>query len=787
MNGHASIDWYRRQPLFWWACLFAAGIMLEYYISGLLLASIIIIVLFGTVISFRGNPVLRVIFVMVVVCSFGILLLASNRNVPDSLIQKLADNEYKVMYTGKVSSLDSTRNGYQYAMTNPLRVYEKEISANPIQIWLPDYSHHIKPGDTLIAAGIFSRYPRARNPGEFDYRKYQSFNRLYFQFSVEYPWEMKILPCTTPNAGSWVAGIREQVHDLFQNALSAEGAAFADALILGNRDMIDENIIDTYSQLGVIHVMAVSGLHVGFVVLILLILSQIIPVNYRYRVMIVLIGLFFYAWLIDFRPSVFRASTMAGFFLLASAFERRYRTLNILGLAAIIILAIDPLQLFMLGFQLSFVAVLGIILIYERMSDILELKGIKIADMHPLVKYFAGMLLVSFAAFLATIPITAYHFRTIPVYGILVNILVIPAIGFIVINLFLVVLAGIIWSPAGEFLAALPDTLIRLLNISLTGLQQIGLGALQIPHFPWVWTILAYVCMVLFVLWKYAAAKRIFLYGSLLGINVLVFVYGNSTDTFRVTFFDVGQADAALIEAPDNVNILIDAGDQSLYSDSGKRVLIPYFQYQGIDHLDILVLSHPHADHIGGALSVLNALPVQEIWTINEVYNSDLYKQILATADNQGVTIRQITAGYDTTIGAMNIVTYFPLQGFTGDNINNHSIVQKFCYGENSVIFSGDIEVEIDEILYPFDSLLNAEIFKVPHHGSITSSSVKLLELVSPDHAVISVGKGNKFGHPSEIVLERYAQAGISAYLTQDHGAVIFETDGINWKRINWY
>ncbi|MBD3274695.1 MAG: DNA internalization-related competence protein ComEC/Rec2 [Candidatus Marinimicrobia bacterium] len=781
------LDWYRKRPLFWWAIFFSFGIIIQYFQSSAF--SILAVVITAMVLLaffIRSYDILLIILVLIITAGHGSFRLIQTHQTPNNLISQLSESEDKVMYSGTVISLDSTRNGYYYCMTEPYSIYQRQVSARPIQVWLPGLPKALGIGDKITATGVFSEYPRARNPGEFDYRNYQAFKQLYYQFSIEYPWEIKIIPANSASGDRWIEDIRNRVHSIFEHSLSPQSAAFADALILGSRDMVDENLIETYSDLGVIHVMAVSGLHVGFVVLILLIITQIIPIPHRVRVFIVIAGLIFYTWLVDFRPSVMRASTMAALFLIARAYEERSDGLNILGLAALVILFLNPLQLFMLGFQLSFVAVMGIILVYGRMEEVLESRGIQIQQMNPAVKWLAGIILVSLAAFLATIPITAYHFRTVPLYGILVNVLVIPAIGFIVMNLFLVLFAGIFWQPAGAFLAALPDQCIRILNIILEHLRAAGLGAIQIPQFGMEYIFLAYAVLIIFVLWKYSLTKRVALYGVLIGLNLAVLIVGKKTENIRVTFFDVGQADAALIEAPGDVNILVDAGNISLYTDSGTRVLVPYFRYRGIDHLNVAIMSHPHADHIGGLPAILNEIPVEEVWTIRQKYDSKLYKQIVDLAGDQGTPIRYVHAGFDTTIQGLRILTLFPTRNFHNENINNHSIVQKFLYGESSILFPGDMEVEIDEKLHPYNSYLKADLFKVPHHGSITSSSVDLLQLISPDYAVVSVGKNNKFRHPSEEVINRYEEMDIQTLLTRDHGAVIFESDGRGWERIRW-
>ena len=783
------MDWYRRRPLFWWALALILGILFATVIT----EQITLVMSIGSAVvaliglkNFSSLGGLYVALVILLLLLNGIFLATLHQVREHPILSDLAESDVKVHLTGTVMSVDSTRTGNYRSAVDLVALHDTKIKAQPFEVWLPRGSGAPEIGDTLQMLATIERYPLPRNPGQFNYRNYQQKRGRFFQGMIEYPWHLEIIPGFDTDLRESVLDIQDYIVQMFRSTMSQESADFASALILGKRDLLDETLVDTYSSMGVVHVMAVSGLHVGFVVLILLITARVFRLPFRYQVAFTMLGLFLYAALVDFRPSVVRASVMASVLLIAQVSEKRYDMLNLLGFAAIIILVFDPMQIYQLGFQLSFIAVLSIVTFYEKIEKWLNDHGLQISNLPTIGQYIAGLLIVSGAAFVGTAPITTYHFGILPLWGIIINLLVIPLIGVIVIGAFTVLISSVISMGLAGLYAEFPDLLIRLLNWILPTLHTHGVSAISLPHFHWLLVMIFYGVLVLSLLWRYQIARKISLFGTLIGLNILLLSYSGDTQSLRVTFFDVGQGDAALVEIPGHYTMLIDAGIRTTHGDRGKEVILPYLEYAGIRDIDVAVLSHPHNDHVGGFPAVLKKIRVQEIWDTRHSYSTQVMDEIRTLADSQKTKYRIVSAGFDTIIGTTKIHTFFPVSKHLNDNINDHSLVQRFSYGNTSVLFTGDIETDIDPFLVKYDSLLDADILKVPHHGSITSSSVDLLRSVSPEYAVVSVGYKNKFDHPSEHVLKRYSSFGIQTVLTRDVGAVIFESDGKNWRQIHW-
>jgi len=262
---------------------------------------------------------------------------------------------------------------------------------------------------------------------------------------------------------------------------------------------------------------------------------------------------------------------------------------------------------------------------------------------------------------------------------------------------------------------------------------------------------------------------------------IVIFIWGNifaSQDKLlKVTFLDVGQGDAAFIQFPDKRNMLIDGGD-------GRFDILPsYLWDEGIRRIDYLVLTHPHADHVTGLINVLSSFKVGEVWDSGQEFTSAEYEKFLRIIDDKKISYKIVRAGERLFIApGIGIDILHPQEKFLkggGSEPNNNSIVIRFFYKRVAFLFTGDIEEEAEEFLESkYGSQLHSTILKVPHQGSKTSSTLKFLEKVSPECAIISVSARNTFGHPNPEVLKRYQNLGIRVYRTDKEGAVIVTTDG---------
>ena len=244
--------------------------------------------------------------------------------------------------------------------------------------------------------------------------------------------------------------------------------------------------------------------------------------------------------------------------------------------------------------------------------------------------------------------------------------------------------------------------------------------------------------------------------------------------TIAVHFIDVGQADATLILTGDGKTMLIDTGDTGT-----KEELVSYIENHGVTTIDLLVLTHPHADHIGGAVAVLENFTVNEVLMPDAVTDTKIYENVLVAIDNEGCTLTVPSPKDSFSLGTAKITVLGPVKSYPKD-LNAMSLVLRLDYGTTSFLFTGDAEQGSEEdMLSAFSSSeFKADVLKVGHHGSSTSSSSAFLSAVSPTYAIISCGKGNDYGHPHTEVLTALTERGIALYRTDRDGSIVIESNG---------
>lgn len=244
-------------------------------------------------------------------------------------------------------------------------------------------------------------------------------------------------------------------------------------------------------------------------------------------------------------------------------------------------------------------------------------------------------------------------------------------------------------------------------------------------------------------------------------------------ENIRVKFIDVGQADSCLIVTSNKDAILIDAGESK-----GAEEIIPELQEEGITDIDLMILSHPHADHIGGAETLLNTYDVNEVVMCSYPATSKMFNSLLDTLDTKNILTTQAKIGLTYDIDGVKIEV-LAVDTVEKDN-NNSSIVCKVSYGDIDILFTGDCEEQSEKVFLDYDCDFEAEILKVGHHGSETSTSEKFLQVVNPSLCIISVGVGNKYNHPSERILSLFKNNGITYYRTDEIGTIELDIDGKN-------
>jgi len=653
-------------------------------------------------------------------------------------------------------------------------------------------------GDEIYISGILKRPAVARNPGGFDYRTYLARQNIHAVVKI---YDIGQITITKSHRGNpfirkIIYPVRRFIIDVINKTTSEENRPLLRALIVGDRGMISPEVRDLFSKAGAIHVLAVSGLHVGFVIIILSFISGLFRIPRPFKAVITAAGLIFYVFITEAKPPVVRASFMACIYLAGSTIERRSNSFNIIGVAALVMLLINPQNLFDAGFQLSFTAVISIIYFYNKTESFKWIKELQItASKNLFLKYLLTLLLVSLSAQIGTIPLTATYFNRIPLLSILVNLAAIPLAGVIIALGFTSIISACISSWISSVYGVLNDVIISIFRKTVSIVGNLPVSHITIPTPGLVNIIIYFLILLLIFNFNSCVLRRRFALLCLLGLNILIWknVIWNNSSKLTWVQFDVGQGDAALLRLPRNRYILIDGGNKSSYFDSGKSTIAPYLYKNGIRRLNSVILTHPHNDHAGGLIHIVQNFRVDTFITAGTVFNSEIYSQLLKEIEERKIPLRIVTSP-DSLIGFPGIRIYIlspdsiqKIKSGNGDSdVNNQSIVARVLFGNIRILFTGDAEKEIEKKLIDSGVCLKSQAIKVGHHGSSTSSTYSFIRRVSPEFAVISVGKNNKYNHPSKIVIQKYIDTCSKLFRTDRDGAVILTSDGKKLRMVNW-
>ncbi|MBI4725796.1 DNA internalization-related competence protein ComEC/Rec2 [candidate division TA06 bacterium] len=637
-----------------------------------------------------------------------------------------------------------------------------------------DPEHIPRYGELLLVQGSFSLLPQKRNPGGFDYRAYLDRSEVRGALNLEH---VKLLQT---GRGDWLTSkvvipARQYIRSLADKFLQGDEAALLLGLTLGERSGLSARVQEAFSNTGTTHVLAVSGLHVVLVAFILFLAFRIVRVSRRWAAIGTCAGLVFYTLLTGSPPSIVRATIMAVAVLLGGMFERQGNGLNMLGLAGLLILFFWPQSLFDVGFQLSFAATAGILAVTRPIQNQLY----KITENEVLREWLLLPLAVSLAAQIFTAPFLAYHFHKIPTISLLANLVVVPATNLL---LALGLLMAILY-PLGNLVAwplaasAYAASWVSLKSVEL--FNMIKFSVIVWPR-PDLSQILIY-SIALIIIFNYNKIKRIRFVIIIFLLAVLnVFVWAKTfvtDDKLKVTFLDVGHGDAAFIQFPNGRTMLIDAGPSQEKYDSGQRIIHPFLKYLGQSTIDLAIITHGDADHVGGFSYLLSRVKIKKLMISGHQSEQSLFVLAMEAAVKSKTDIDTLW-GYDTLSGIAPVRGFVFCQRDSAAVGNEASIVCFIQYGQKSFLFTGDMGPQLADTLYSKGLLPKCTVLKVPHHGSHINNSPAVIRAISPELAVIQVGQNNRFGHPSPEVVEGYKAVGSVIYRTDEQGAIVMETDG---------
>ncbi len=662
----------------------------------------------------------------------------------------------------------------------------------------------IRYGDRLTLRGTLEEPPVLET---FDYRDYLA--RQGIHLVMDFPTvELQEEGLGSPALTS-VYDFRDSMSRSLERALPEPQAAVAQTLLLGKRDNLSPELRESFRTTGASHLLAISGLHVG-VVLVLTMAGSAFLLGRKgpYFLLIPLAALWGYAVLSGMSPSVLRAAIMGTIYLAAVANGRPRNVFPALALAAAVMAGFDPRILQDLSFQLSFAAVAGIALLAPPLTDWLQDK-LRLTQEHQgfALSLARGALLsgvVSVAATLATLPLVAFHFHQMPTLGIPATVLALPALPPILLTAALTVAADAVHPTLGQVTGWASYVPITYLTTLIQGFAAIPGGLIEVPRFSGLLVWLYYLPLILAVLAPWPVLNMIGRKSSsflaqlhirprttnlrLLLPTAALFLLAAVTwaqalsspdGKLRVIFLDVDQGDGILIISPAGQRVHVDGGPDPVNAVSVLNAHLPFWNRS----LDLLVSTHTDEDHLAGLVGVVQRHPVD---TVVEGISgtSPLYLRWRQALEDKSIQPQPVYRGASINLGdglTMEVLNP-PLQSvqLPDRDANNSSVVLRLTYGEISFLLTGDIEEQAELELIREEHPLESTVLKVSHHGSRHSSGPFFLRAVNPTVAVIQSGEDNRFGHPHEEVIDRLQKVvgEDGLYVTSLHGDVELTTDG---------
>lgn len=627
-----------------------------------------------------------------------------------------------------------------------------------------------KYGDRIKVSGRLKMPTGQRNPGGIDYQKYLVRKNIAAVLYLRD--KQKIIKLGTGNFNP-IFMFAYKISDRAEHIISATVpdkpfacASFLEGILLGKRSRLPQEIINWFQDTGTIHILAVSGLHVGLIGLIFFFLfHKIICLPQRTSSILTFLVLIIFAIITGANPPVIRATIMAGTVITAMIIERDTDIYNNLALSALIILVHNPLTLFDVGFQLSFGAVFSLI----YFTPFIEPK------LYFLHKYLAKLISGSLAVQVGISPILIFYFNKLSLVTILANIIVIPLSGIILALGLAMFFVGLIFIPMANLISLINFYVIAGLLISISFFAHLPFAYLYLPtpSFPFIGSY--YLC-----LWALSKHKKIGTPKVVIGILILTNIFlwleviKTTSGIMKVTFLDVGQGDAIFLEFPKGGNMLIDGGPGE-YFDAGEKIILPFLKSKGITNLDTVIVTHHHSDHYGGVLTLLKSCKIKRFVLDNGV-EEQKFSQII----KQKAIRHEVVKRGDKIIGYPQLEIYIlhPLSIKDRKPSNNDSVVIKIVYNKTSFLFTGDIENKVEKGLLSHKEMFSSTVLKVPHHGSKNGYWPEFVKLVNPEIGVIQVGENNPFNLPDKEVLKKYKELGTKIYRTDKDGAVMVNTNG---------
>ncbi|MBE0448656.1 MAG: DNA internalization-related competence protein ComEC/Rec2, partial [Actinobacteria bacterium] len=604
-----------------------------------------------------------------------------------------------------------------------------------------------------------------------DYRRYLYYRGIMSEMSVSVQDIEEVGEEGRLSLASLIGFIRQWIKKTNAAKLPPDCAGLLSGIVLGDISMLGEGLGESFMITGLMHIVAASGINIALILGALWPILRIFRLRALTQFLVLIAFAAAYMLISGMSPSITRAFLMASVGLIAWFFGRDKNNIASLSVAALVLLVVDPFILYDIGFQLSFAATLALIILIPIFDRLMENVP------NPL----RSGLSVTLAAQVGVLPMIMYYFGQVSSISLVTNLIVIPIAALtLILGLIVIPIAAISLLLAEPVYIALQLTLKAIISATQS-LSAVPGSVIYLHQYSLLTLTLCYAFLLVAVLIIARVRLKLRL-GHVVIFLIFVSVIaiwwqagsGMAPAQLEIVFLDVGQGDSTILTAPDGARVLIDTGPSP---NTTRRAL----EVRGVKRIDAIAISHEHDDHIGGLSKLLDIFAVGSFLYPEGVKSSKDCVKMIARAKQKNIRCIPVKGR-----GMYRIGEYLRIDVFCvpeeAEDANEESLVIKVQYGKFTVLFTGDAGQKVEQVLIDENREIDVDVLKVGHHGSAASSTSEFLRRVTPGTSIVSVGKGNTYGHPSSSTIRRLLGVGSKIYRTDQHGDVTIRSDGETYR-----
>ena len=790
-----------KRPVFWILLAFVLGEVIAVFDLNIAVPCIVLAIIVIRKIIIKAYEDMGAFVVIFFTLIMGFMLM-SNEITTRNHIYDLKENT--VIVQGKIYKIENTAFGKNIYLkgveveNGEKNVSVKRIFANTEKI------PNVKIGNIIKVRGKLRQFEEAANKGNFDSRKY--YLSLGFYGKIE--------AGTIEVINSEYSGIRQGLYELRMEIIERLEKLCSDnkgifsiinnkngiigAIILGDKTDLDSDIKELYSVSGIAHILAISGLHISFIgMAIYRLLRRRFRFLFSAAVSIPVVLSF--GIMSGFGISTIRSIIMFILKIIGEVLGRKYDAITAISLAGLVLLVQNPFVVCNSGFQMSFGAIIAIVLILPIVEEILNTDN-------KIIKVLSANFTIS----LVMNPILAWNYYELPTFSFLLNIVVVPLMSVVIVSSIVGIFCSCIMFGFGKVVIFPGCGILELYTFLCNIINKSSVTSIVVGQ-PKVTIIIVYYAILLVVLFglknirtKYTRAekerniikketglvlekkakkeRRIkgqnvkIRLACIVGVLLVICLrYYIPNPGFYITFINVGQGDGILIHGDNGTKVMVDGGSTS-EKQVAKNCIVPYLKAEGIGTIDYSIITHTDKDHISGILEILennnsNRIRIKNLVMPDINMKDDTYNELIEKAKLKKINVLYIKKGDTLSLGKTKIKCIYPETTTTASDKNDYCTVLSVKNKTSKILLTGDISKEIEEKIKD-DIEENYTVLKVAHHGSNYSSSEKFLKKVNPKYSIISVGKNNSYGHPGNETMERLRKQGGVIYRTDEKGGI---------------